>query len=366
MKIQSCERLLNCEVLTPEQRLEQARWAQKCRNVWFTATGPSLTIETGGGVSGTNPAFIMAENPTFSEAVIVTEMLNLMDWGNKTNSALNTPRWILRVSEIGAEGVDALGLWGLTFPAPEEFLVAHEKNRSQVIDPAVGALPDTQGKSLGFVPYLLKPYQRLKVEWLQNINETASAMGTFFFTPQLGFRGVRVLGLDNPYSHMSKPSERQICDYIARSKPETFFLQIEIPFADLPGILNSKTFKTSEQDRPLLVLGATCNLEGCQADLFDDSEYYQFTKVDKQLTDRSNLGFVPYVAPPLNLWAPDSDFRNANVYNMWPVPHLLDRGATLRVVLTNGLLPNIAGTFQQQAATRSSQKARITFLCRTV
>lgn len=181
---------------------------------------------------------------------------------------------------------------------------------------------------------------------------------------QSGLRGVRALGADNPYSYFTASTDREIRDYISGTQPETFFLEATLPIASFPALGATVQIKTPQMERPLLVLGATSNVEGVQAELVDESKYYTFTFADKPI---SLVAGIPlYKAPPLSVWACNSDFRNPNTYNMWAVPHLLERGSQLIIRLTNGLTPDTTGTFTESIRTKSEQDARIVFLCRTV
>jgi hypothetical protein len=350
------QKILTCETLgegrlSRKERLEQARFAQKVRNCWFTATANLPEAATIDGFP------LQGKTPSFGDAVILTDILSMVDYVNDVGS-MNIPRFLLQLRSYGGQVSDGEDFFGLAAFAPQEFITKHEKNRGTL--GVANELTDTQDKWLEFVPRMLRPYERIQVKWQ---TELAEGAGHFWF-PQLGFRGVRTLKPDNPYSYLTTLASQQIQEYIAGSAPDTFFLEVQIPFASLPASGASITVKTDPMNRPLLVLGAASNLAGCQADLFDDGEYYQFTRLDAQA---SSPLWPAYNSPPLSLWAPDTDFRNTNLFNMWPVPHLLERSAQLRIVLTNGLMPEVfTHTFQQLASTRSSQPAIITFVCRTV
>jgi hypothetical protein len=378
LKIETCEALQNCKILSNEERYEQARFAQQVRNAWFTATSSPIDVTgAGAGVNTTNP--IVGYNPTFSDPIIITDLLSMFDF--KINDPLiatthwnnNTPRLLLQIREYGGDysyGQDFFGLSSINTTG-QEFITKYEKNRSARLGAAVPLdqnMWDRLGKHIDFVPRLLKPYQRLQVQWLlNNFMPTLLAGVGVQISPQVGFRAVRVLKPDNPYSYFTTSVDRRIRNYIAGSKPETFFLDVQFPFANIPAAgLDAQAVKTEQNDRPLLILGAICNLQGVQADLYDESKYYQFTNVDTRI-NQPGASAPAYKRVPLALWCPDSEFRNPNMFNMFPVPHLLEPGAQLRINITNGLQPTTTGnTFQLTASTPSGQDVRITFLCRTV
>lgn len=359
--------------LTPDERYTQARFAQQMRNFWFTATGAPLRNTNGGAALST-----FATTNTYAEALIITDILSHQDYKFDTTNPLDWPgqatnlsRFLLRiVRDSGAAyGEDYFGLDG---PVGQEFITKHEKNNAQGIPTITLAgatrLFDTQSKFLGLVPRLLAPYETLRATWVTNVNNDFADLGNNAFSPQLGFRAVKALLADNPYSYFSERLDKEIKRYIAETVPETFFLELTFPFANLQarGANLQLVVETDQQQRPLLVLGACSNLEGAQARLEDRSKSYRFTSLDQQTwATLANLNPL-YKDVPLNLWAPNTDMRATNLYNMWPVPHLLEPGATLRVTLSNGLMPNLVQVAQQAAATRNAQDVRITFLCRTV
>lgn len=360
LRIRSSELLNSAIALTNEERWQQAVSAKTTRNFWFTASSFPFTSGVGTAVK------IGAETPRFAEPVIVTDVLAMFDYKFHVDTAsAMQARNQLQLKRFGSDGAsNGEDLFGLTGLVAADFITKHEKNRSQAIMLTGVADPvdDTQPKWLPFVPRLLRPYDFLQAEWQYN-NGTLSKEDAWML--QLGFRGVRVMQVDSPYRYILEGPATQIKNYIAAMRPETFFLEIDFPFASLPAPgVGPFVVKTPQMGRPLLILGATSNLEGVQCNLYEEGSYYRFTYLDQ----RPAPDEAPTTAPPLSLWCPDSDFRNTNLYNMWPVPHLLEPGAQLRLELTNGLIPTptLPEVWQQVAKTRSSQNVKITFVCRTV
>lgn len=362
LKIQSVEALDSIQALTGEERYAQAKFAQSVRNFWFTATGAPFS---GGAPSG--PPFV-GQTPRLSEPVVVADILSMVDYIDQTTGGApgtEPPgRVLVQAQEYGGRhGAYGEDLFSLSSPTFQEFLFKHEKNRSTQ-GGALATLEDIQGKLLNFVPRLLEPYQNIQARWSFNpLLDQQLAV-----TPQLGLRAVRSLAIDNPYTYLKVRADEAIKRYINGSNPTTFFLELEIPFAKFPVLgIGEAVFKTEQSDRPLLVLGACSNIEGAQARLYDESQYYDFTLIDQPINWPPKTPFYRYV--PLNLWAPNTDWRTANLYNMFPVPHFLEPGAQLTVTIVNGYLVQFnagGGFFLQPIATRNSQEGRISFLCRTV
>ena len=370
LKLQALELMRSCPVLTEQERYEQVLIAQKLRNIFFTVTGFPIPVNAGATLTRN------AYTTPFSQPTVITDVISMFDFKindpGLANWNNNMPRFLLQLLEFGGDGSYGADFFGLSSlqTSPQEFIVGHEKNYSAALgDIAVPdeQLFDTLGKHLEFAPRLLKPYQRLQARWLLNNNMPTTGPEPQL-TPQLGFRGVRTLETSNPYGYLTPRVNAEVKAYIKHNDPETFLLELQIPFAGLPTLgATSLPFRTEPNERPLLVLGAISNLEGCQADLYDESKYHLFTIIDKR-TNEPGV-FVPeYKSIPLALWCPSNDFRNPNMYHMWAVPHFLEPRAQLLVTLTNGLQPASTGggTWQIPAATRSSQAARIVFLCRTV
>lgn len=354
LRFQTCEQLLGYNQLTADERYAQARQAQQLRNFWFTATAfPDA--------NGSPTNYATARTPTFSDPLVIADIISLFDLTTTLSIPLSFP---LEVWEYG--GLDrAVGLdyFGMSGPCQQRYLLKHEKNYSRLINN--GVFPDDYIDLppfyIGHVPRLLAPYQQLEFRWLDFGPDTLNNE-IFSFCMQSGLRAVRALPADNPYSYFTTPTDADIKNYIANSRPETFFLEATLPLARFPAVGATVQIKTPQMERPLLILGAISNVEGVQAELIDESKYYVFTHVDPP---RAGVP-LRFKAPPLALWANNGDFRNTNLYNMWPVPHLLERGAQLIINLTNGLQPDVAGVFQDTILTRSEQAARIVFLCRTV
>jgi len=360
LRLLTCEQLLGCSRLTPDMRYAQAVAAQQLRNFFFTATLQpySVAFLFPGGTR------LLARTPIFADPLLVTEIISLYDM----EQSLSQQFLSLEVLEYGGQersvGLDHFGLSGYV---PQRYLISHEKNRSVQAASGTGlASFDLQSRFVGYVPRLLAPGQQLEFDWTNIVTAAhIEAPSTTRLFLQAGLRAVRALLPDNPYAKFSTIADRQICDYIKGSSPETFFLEARLEFADFPAAGATVTIKTPQMDRPLLVLGASSNLEGAQAELRDESEYYTFTFADVPITQVP--GVALYNAPPLALWASNSDLRNISTYNMFPVPHLLERGAQLIIKLTNGLTPNnTVGGFAETMLTRGEQAARIVFLCRTV
>jgi hypothetical protein len=358
LRFQACEQMLGCSQLTPEMRYEQALTAQRMRNFWSTATLQPRQSIIGTPVNKD----IITRSPAFSDPLILTDLINLYDAGFSIGSGID--RFQMEVFEYGGEersfGVDYFGLSG---KVPQRYILKHEKNRSTRANPG-GAVPDPQGdlpgRHIDFMPRLLAPYQQLEFRW----NASGGTLVTTRFFLQVGMRTVRCLAEDNPYSYFTGATDRAIRNYIDGSTPETFFLEVQLPRANFPAVGATVEIRTPQMERPLLILGATSNVEGCQAELYDETKLYTFTFAD--IPTARIAGIPLYKAPPLALWACNSDLRNYNLYNMWPVPHLLESGTRLIVRLTNGLTPDEAGVFQETMLTRSEQPGRIAFICRTV
>lgn len=352
--------------LTPEQRYNEARQARQFRNFWFTAT---TQYDTNTIDEASNSGTVQATTPRFSEPMIITEILNLVDFGladPSTPPNLNPPT-LMQLTEYGGEarafGQDYFGASELL---PSRYLLHHEKNRMTTVNNDCG--PDVQEKYLPFVPRLIHPFMYLRAVF--NFNGLFTPGGpnlTFAPILQLGFRAIKAVGRENPYSYLPKAADDQIRNYINTSDPETFYLTIEtLKGSDLRVLLASVgtiDLKTPQQDRPLLILGATTNIVGAQASLESDAEYYKFTYLDNQ---PSGPAFFHYLRVPLNLWATIEPFRNVNSFNMWPLPHLLLPGGQLKVTLSD-LWPFSYGVGEEGIiSTPGDTPCRITFLCRTV
>lgn len=370
-KLLTCEQLLKTSQLPASVRYEQARFAQSVRNFWFTATGQQIVVAT--SLTPQGQPISIASTPRFSEPVIITDVLAMVDY--KYNDDLveytrapNLPRFNLTMTSYGGES-KSLGedFFGLTGPVGQEYITRWERNDSiGILTSLPQRLLQPDAKLLPFVPRLLAPYETIQIGFQSLTQPSVAPPFEFAWNPQLWFRAVRVIREDNPYRYFSNTLERRIQNQIRGAVPETFYLDLEFPHANLP-VLNGPavTVKTPQMDRPLLVLGASCNVEGLQADLWDDSKYYQFTHLDEPLASPKF-----YQAPPLNMWCPRVEHRNNNSFNMFPVPHLLEPDAMFRLELFNGLNPQLAaappGSFVQEADTENNQPVRITFICRSV
>lgn len=355
LKSLACEQLLGYSQLSPEIRYAQARTAQRLRNFFFTATFQPRSASV---VTATN-ARMLGRTPAYSNSMILADIISLME----LTQARSQQFLAMELFEFGgqerSQGLDYFGLTGLI---PQRYLLKHEKNRS--IGLAIAALDpvnDLQGRYIAYVPRLLAPYQQLECEW-RNGGGGGSATDELFI--QTGFRAVQSLPPDNPYGYFTTETDKRIKNYIASARPQTFFLEATLPLANFPAVGLTAQMKTPQMERPLLVLGASSNIEGCQAELVDELKYYTFTDADEPI---ARIPGIPlYKAPPLALWACNSDLRNYNLYHMWAVPHLLEPGHQLIIRLTNGLTPTPLGVFQETMRTRSEQAARVTFICRTV
>lgn len=344
--------------LTEVERYAAVVEAKRLRNFWFTS---QLLSQDDPGISiGVTPLLsVTSITPRFSEPVIVTDMLSLFEPPlSKATDEVGILNQFVTVQQYGGQG----NAYGRDFFNTDVFLMSwltlkHERNRTTTAAFDRGELLD---KFLPFTPYLLRPYETLRVRYYYS--QDAHAGSNFAFC---GFRALRVLDSNSPYAQLSALADRQVRNYIKGSSPETFFLEVKTTLASL-GARETGTVevRTPQQDRPLLILGATSNVRGCQARIIDEGGYYQFTYQDKPNDHGFSAILSPhtwYTEPPLSIIAPDTDFRNVNLFNMWPVPHVLEPGASLRILLKNGTIPDE----QQPAATRSSQDVRITFLCRT-
>lgn len=350
-RLLSSQWLTGSNQLTAEARYEQARWVQRCRNFFFTASCP---VPTAIPVGNVYPGKLIGMTSRFSDAVILTDALTMVDRGT---GGATTASPLLEVFDIGGErnayGDDYFGLSG---PVPHEYLLKHERNAD--VTAAAAVLPDRPAKWLGFIPRILKPNQVLRVEY--------SSVPSDYPQLQIGFRGLRVLEKDNPYQYLSTDEDTRLRRYIAQVDPQTFFMDVTVPVATVrAATLNPVKLRTPQQERPLLILGATCNLQGAQGALYDESKQYRFDLPDTPL-DLTQSVRQGYRAVPLNLWAPNSEMHNPDTYNVFPVPHFLAPGSVLRIELTDGLMPDNAGANLQRSVTPSSQDVRITFLCRTV
>lgn len=355
LRFQACEQLLGCSDLTPEMRYQQARIAQKLRNFWTTAT---LQPRAAAPNSPTGVR-LLARTPALSNAMVLTDIMSMFEL-----EARFSPFFVvLEVLEYGGqEHSNGLDYFGLSGKIPQNYLLKHEKNSSIAVVGIGGPFSGApSGRHIACIPRLIAPYQQLEFDWT---NTGAGGVGTDELFLQAGLRMVVPLKEDNSYSYFTTSTDQEIKSYIANNRPETFFMEAQLPFANFPAVGATVSIKTPQQERPLLILGASSNVEGVQAELVDESKYYTFTLADDPL---SKTAAIPlYKAPPLALWACNGDMRNRNIYNMWPVPHLLDRGTQLVIRITNGLTPDSTGTFRETIDTRSTQAARITFLCRTV
>jgi len=347
LRYQTCEQLLGCNNLTPQVRYDQARVAQCLRNFFFTATlhpDAAPVIDRG----------IISRTPAYSEPLVLTDLISMFE----PEAGIEPNFQGLEVFEYGGqERSSGLDYFGLSGRVPQRYILKHEKNHS-VVSSDVGAL-DRQGRYIGYVPRLLAPYQQLGFNYGAL---TAGILERPFL--QVGLRSVRALTADNPYAHFSRSTEASLRRYIDGSVPETFFLEATLPLASFPAVGATAQIKTPQMERPLLVLGATSNVEGVQAELVDESKYYVFTSTDVPLNAQPQIPL--YKSVPLSLWACNSDFRNYNIYNMWAVPHLLEPGTQFVIRITNGLTPDLLGAFTETILTRSEQPLRIVFLCRTV
>lgn len=360
LRFQTCEALLGCNQLNAAERYAQASMAQKLRNFWFTAT--AQTTADLAPAPPVIPVSVVARTPTFSDPLVITEILSMSDIEVGSDATATGYFPTLQVKEYGGpERSTGLDYFGLSGPMLQRLMLKHEKNFSIALATTLfGPYDDLHPFQIGHVPRLLAPYQQLEFRWFDTVgNDEETEVNN-----QAGIRAVRHLAIDNPYGYFTPSTDADIKNYIAGSVPETFFLEATLRFEDFPAQGATVQIKTPQQERPLLILGATCNVEGVQAELYDESKYYQFTVADTPLT---RPVAARYKSVPLALWASHSDFRNTNIYNMWPVPHLLERGVALTIRLTNGTFPNSDGTtFSSTILTKQEQDARIVFICRTV
>lgn len=229
-----------------------------------------------------------------------------------------------------------------------------------------------------FLPYLLKPGQVITAEWTIPAGWTLAP--GFEVNHELDCRGVIVMPERDESAKLCGRAYEKVCQQIERSQPETMILDIAIPGAALatPGV--PVEFRSEPQERALLILGLTTNINGCQIRIRDQATQWEFCVVGEQPTRAIDDGAdVPYLGPlldgvPIYFVAQNSELNAREAYHMFAVPHLLESSSSLVFRLTSGLRPNSSiGTFQQTFNTDSIWATNpgppngvISLLCRTV
>lgn len=376
LRIRTCDAFassLSNSVLTAAARMAQVEVAKACRNFWFTSTLQSKKLGSAAGVGTVDKAgltsSVISVTPRFSTPIIITDILSLYEpcFASQNSNAEPTvfTNMGVDIQQYGGEGNaygrDFFGVYDV--PLLSWLVLSHERNRTNLTLDAQIEVPELMDKRITFVPHLLRPYESLRVTYSLARNfiiNFAIAM------PHIGVRGVRALSLNNPYANLSALARQQVMSYINGSDPDTFLMEVRTPLASL-GAINTGfvELRTPQQGRPLFILGAASNVDGCQVRVTDESGYYQFTFQEKP--DPTFTAAQSYTDPPLALVAPNTDYRNTDLFNMWPVPHFLEPNTVLRIRLNNGCFPGIQSTggLLQAASTRNDQDVRITFLCRT-
>lgn len=358
---------LNCAdrgpALTAAERYAAVMEAKSARNFWFTSYIAGMELD-----NAANNARAISFTPRFSQPLILTDMLSMFEQGLRPS----VREFLISITQYGGEGAAYGENYFITLTAPimTRLLIKHERNRINNLVGSGGALDISElyDKQVGFVPRLMRPYETLKIAYTETPDDTTIRQ----VYPHLGFRAVRVLRTDDPYTGFTAQTEKSVRDYIAGSEPETFFVEVRTTLASLGALGAMLDLRTPQLDRPVLILGAACNVEGLQARLTDELEPFQLTYQDKPniWPAPAGRGFAfqqaTYTDPPLVLWACNTNYRNVNPFCMWAVPHFVAPGNTLKISVTNGCLPQPNNFLTQTAATRNSEDVRITFLCRTV
>ena len=345
--------------LTQEQRYQQAVMAKRTRNFWFTST--LMPVTTGTPLAGVGGHVYSSQTPRFSLPLVLTDMLSLYEPGRLSGVG---PAFV-QITQYGGEGGSGVGqnFFGAYSPLVTWLTLKHERDRQFMLIFA-GAVVNSSpfDKHIGFLPHLLRPYEVLRAQYaIANVQSPNDAP-----FPHLGLRAVRALLPSDPYAHLTPLADKQVRSYIAGNSPETFYFELKTTIAKLGAISTGFVdLRTEQFDRPLLILGAASNVMGVRTRIVEEGSFYQFTFQEKP--DSSFSAGAAYQDPPLSIVAPDTDFRNTNLFNMWPVPHMLEPGAVLRVRLLNGCFPTTGtAVLRQAAATRGGQDVRVTFICRTV
>lgn len=351
--------------LTAAQRVKQVIDAKRVRNFFFTST--ILGQET---IAVDDPIgqATLTETPRFGVPTIVTDMLSMVEFP-LTNSDGNTTEYLsAKVEQYGGDSASGYGrdLFELYSTILTRLLMKHEKNRVAVAyPPSPGPLPELCDKWISFVPRLIRPFESWRATFIESLFNGPTRRATTYMIPHIGLRGLRVLRDGDPYAQVTPNNQKLIDRYVGSgANPETFFIELRTTLASLGAAGAEVTLRTPKFERPLLILGAASNVDGCQAELYDENDYYTFTY---QEAPKITTAPQDYTYPPLQLIAPNTDYRNTNLFNMWPVPHVLETGDVLRLRLRNGCLPSaVANNYSQVASTRNDEDVRVTFVCRTV
>lgn len=354
-------RQLGNEGVPLKSRFDDAVKARRCRNLCFAAIGPVVT-NAGGAIPA--DTLVQAKTPPFASPVIVTNILNF-DEPVTSGFYFGTVWQMVRLFTSGA-GLqqDFFGAGNLT----NSLMTLGHYQSNPVVD------TDAPSIEQRFMPYILQPNEIFEVTWeLMDVNVIRNQVN-----PELDFRGVQVLGANDAYGQLCGTLKEQVCNYIKRYDTETFFLTVQIPLADFPAAGATLTLNTGVQERPLLILGITTNINGAQFQLYDNSVFWRFcvppvkpsTAVNGGVVVAGNYGNVASL--PINVLTGNSGLTLHEAYYMLPVPHLLAPNVALQIELTNGLRPDgLTGAFTQTMDTvnnnnRSTGEGYVTFLCRSV
>lgn len=353
--------LLGGEGVPASLRFEDAIKARRCRNLCFSAMAPVIT-NAGGAIPA--DVLVQAKTQPFAAPVIITDILNF-DEPVRSGFYFGVVWQLLRIFTSGA-GLqqDFFGAGNFTNSL---MTLGHYQSIATI---------NTDAPSIKqhFMPYILQPNEIFEINWeFMDVGVARSLVN-----PEVDFRGVQVLGANDAYGQLCGKLKEQVCNYIKRYDPETFYLTKKLPLAGFPAAGATVTLNTDVQERPLLILGIATNINGAQFQLYDQTVFWRFAvPPTRPLTTVSGgasvVGNYPNLASlPINVLASNSDLTFHEAYYMFPVPHLLAPNTALQIQLTNGLRPDgLTATFTQTMNTtnnegRSTGEGYVTFLCRSV
>lgn len=354
-------RELGGEGVPAKSRFEDAVKARKCRNLVFNAMAPVIT-DAGGAIPA--DTIVQAKTQPFATPVIVTDILNF-DEPVVSGFYFGVVWQMVRLFTSGA-GIqqDFFGAGNFT----NSLMTFGHYQSNATVD------ADAPSIKQHFMPYLLQPNEIFEINWEFMDVGTARSL----VNPELGFRGVKILGQNDAYGDLCGKLKEQVCNYIKRYDTETSLLIKRLALADFPAAGATVTLNTEIQERPLLIYGVATNINGAQMQLYDSSVYWRFAVPPTvPLTAISGgvqvAGSYPNIAStPINLLTGNADLTFHEAYYMFPVPHLLAPNVSLQIELTNGLRPDgTTGVFTQTMNTvnnegRSTGEGYVTFLCRSV
>ncbi len=342
-------------------RFEDAVKARRCRNLMFGAMAPVIT-NAGGAIPA--DTLVQAKTSPFAAPVIVTDLLNF-DEPVRSGFYFGVVWQLMRLFTSGA-GLqqDFFGAGNLTNSL---MTLGHYQSNATLNS-------DAPSIKQHFMPYILQPNEIFEINWeLLDVNVVRSQVN-----PEAHFRGVQVLGVKDVYGQLCGKLKEQVCNYIKRYDPETFLLTKKITAAQFPAAGQTAVFNTEVQERPLLILGITTNINGAQFQLYDNTVFWRFCVPPVVPTKTINAGvqvagnYGNVASLPINVLTCNSDLTFHEAYYTFPVPHLLAPNTALQIELTNGLRSDgLTGTFTQTMDTvnnegRDTGDGYVTFLCRSV